>query len=77
MAKKTTPLPLPTGACLCGCREQTGRGSYFRQGHDKRAESMIVKMHHGSILELVIDSGYGPGKQSVTEAYAEWLRSQD
>lgn len=39
---------IPTGTCWCGCGEKTSRGAFFAVGHDKRAESAIVKVVYGS-----------------------------
>lgn len=80
MATKTkaTSVPIyPNGECFCGCGEVLPVGSYFSPGHDKRAESMIVKMEYGSIVGLLVAKGFGPGGKNVTETYQEWQQSQD
>ena len=44
----------PTGECWCGCGGRPeGKGSYFVQGHDKYAQSAVVKVEYGSIAELL------------------------
>jgi hypothetical protein len=43
----------PTGFCWCGCGEKTPDGSYFVPGHDKRAESEVIKRIYGSVAGMV------------------------
>lgn len=53
---------IPTGVCWCGCGIETRRGSWFLQGHDKRAQRYLQaiddKQH---IAEQLADRGYIPG----------------
>ena len=35
------------------------------QGHDKYAQSAVVKVEYGSIAELLVDHGYGPGGRNA------------
>lgn len=65
--KKKTDL-IPTGECWCGCGESTGIGAFFVPGHDKRAESAIVKVEYGTVPDLLDRHGYGPGKKNAAEA---------
>ena len=66
----------PTGECWCGCGGRPeGKGSYFVQGHDKYAQSAVVKVEYGSIVELLVDHGYGPGGKNPRQE-REWLEGQ-
>jgi len=66
---------MPTGECWCGCGEATSIGAYFAAGHDKRAEAAIVKVVYGSVPELLIAHGYGPGGKNAAHALAEFKQS--
>lgn len=60
----------PSGQCWCGCGTETGKESFFAAGHDKRAESMLLKLLYGSenaVAAFLNDHGFGPDK-SLTEA---------
>jgi hypothetical protein len=60
---------LPTGECWCGCGKETGLGSFFAQGHDKRAEGMLIVLKYGSVAGFVEDLGYGPSGKNLLEEY--------
>jgi hypothetical protein len=62
----------PTGTCWCGCGETTKRGSFFVSGHDKRAESAIVKVEYGSVPDMLVKHGYGPGGKNASEALRKY-----
>lgn len=71
---------MPTGQCWCGCGEETGRGSFFRQGHDKSAESKLIVMLHGnddSVAHFLDDHGYGPLGKNLTDTFEEWKQGDD
>lgn len=57
---------IPTGTCWCGCGEKTSRGAFFALGHDKRAESAVVKVVYGSVPDLLVAHGYGPGGKNAS-----------
>src|SRR5882724_7164758 len=43
---------IPTGDCWCGCGEETKVGSFFRAGHDKKAESLVIEIEFdGSVAQ--------------------------
>lgn len=61
--------PLPTGDCWCGCDAATSRGAFFKTGHDRRAVSYVLEIHHkGSIAQFLVDMGYGPKGKNLMEA---------
>ena len=59
--KKATKRLLPTGECWCGCGEETPIGKFFIRGHDKTAESNVIRSEYGSVHDFVHAYGYGPG----------------
>lgn len=68
MAVRTRSGVMPTGECWCGCGEETSIGAFFLSGHDKRAESAIVKVEYGDVPSLLHEHGYGPGGKNAKEA---------
>ena len=66
MATGTTLLP--KGECWCGCGAPTGRRSFFLPGHDKTAESGVIKAEFGGVVEFLDHFGYGPGRKNAREA---------
>lgn len=52
-----------SGECWCGCGERAG-GGFFLPGHDRAAESRVIKREYGGIVEFLLASGYGPGKKN-------------
>ncbi len=60
--------------CWCGCGEATNEGSAFLPGHDRRAESAVIKLRYGSIQKFVEQHGYGPGGKNLRQELAEWER---
>lgn len=65
----------PTGQCWCGCGNSTSRGAFFAPGHDKRAEAAIVKVEYGSVPDMLIRHGYGPGAKNASEALEKYQQS--
>ena len=61
----TKSLPSPTGECLCGCGGTTKPGRHFLQGHDRRAESEVIKAEYGGSVQFLVAHGYGPGVKKV------------
>ncbi len=54
--------PRPNGKCWDDCGGEPGRGSFFLQGHDKRAERYLVAVDGAkSIAERVAAHGFTPG----------------
>jgi hypothetical protein len=65
--------PTPTGTCWCGCGEQTGSGSYFAPGHDRRGEAALIRLEYGSVARLLEAHGYGPEGKNLMEALRDRL----
>jgi hypothetical protein len=65
---------LPTGICWCGCGGETGIGSFFLQGHDKRAEAYVHAVEYGSVAGFLAAHGYGtePGQKNAKAEYERW-----
>ena len=59
---------IPTGQCWCGCEGEPKLGSFFLAGHDRVAESAVIKLEFGSVPEFLVHYGYGPnGKNPKQE----------
>lgn len=68
---------LPTGQCWCGCGEEAGIGSFFRKGHDKKAERGLRELlGWQDIARFLFANGYGdvPGNRNL---YEDWRRMPD
>ena len=66
MASKNGPQP--TGECWCGCGKKTNPGRFFRQNHDRVAESAVIKVEYGGIAQFLAAHGYEPsGKNPISE----------
>ena len=60
---------LPTGTCWCGCGHETAIGSFFRAGHDKKAEAAVIHREYGGVANFLAAHGYGPdGKNPRRES---------
>ncbi len=66
----------PTETCWCGCGEQTTSGGPFLPGHDRKAESAVIKVEYGSIKRFLEAHGYGPGGKNPQEALAQWQQGE-
>jgi hypothetical protein len=66
---------IPTGECWCGCGEETAVGAFFVSGHDKRAESAIVKVIYGSVPALLVEHGFGPGGRNAADELRRYQES--
>jgi hypothetical protein len=42
-------------------------GAFFLTGHDKRAESAVLKVVYGNVPNFLIEHGYGPGGKNASE----------
>lgn len=60
---------LPTGECWCGCGKTVGLGSFFAQGHDKRAEGMLILLEYGGVAEFLNRHGYGSDRKNLLDEY--------
>jgi len=64
--------------CLCGCggqpgrRSRPGQQSRFLAGHDRFAETAVVRMRYGSVEAFLARHGYGPGGDNLREAVSRW-----
>ncbi len=59
----STQLAKPTGSCWCGCGTSTE--SFFAPGHDRKAESMLMKLLFGrddAVVAFLDEHGYGDGQ---------------
>lgn len=63
---------LPTGECWCGCGTSIPQGNFFHPGHDKTAESAVVRVRYGSVVEFLVDHHYGPGGRNPKRELDEW-----
>lgn len=70
MTKEVQRL-LPTGECWCGCGAEVPIGSFFKPGHDKRAEAAVIKVKYGSIARFLDENGFGPDGRNAMQ---EWER---
>jgi len=69
--KKMSERILPTGKCFCGCGADVPRGSFFLSGHDRIAETAVVLVEYGSVVEFLAAHGYVPnGKNPSKELKA-------
>jgi hypothetical protein len=64
--------PSPSGECWCGCGEPTSRKAFFTSSHDRKAESMLIRMHFGTIAGLLAAHAYGPGRRNLREEFERW-----
>ena len=62
--------------CYCGCGTKTGRRSFFAAGHDRKAETAVIKLEYGGVAEFLVAMGYGPGGKNATEEL-EKLRERE
>ena len=49
-----------SGLCWCGCGVKTNKGRLFLPGHDRRAESAVIKRDFGGVQGFLRQRGYGP-----------------
>lgn len=68
---------LPTGRCWCGCGQDVPRGSFFRSGHDKKAESAVILIEYGGVPEFLVQHGYGPNGKNPSESLEDWRRKNN
>jgi len=67
---------IPTGECWCGCGEQTSSDAFFLSGHDRRAESAVVKTVYGSIPAFLVEHGFGPDGRNATDELRRYQESR-
>jgi hypothetical protein len=61
MVEKPWPRPLPTGVCWCNCGAEVPSRSFFVSGHDRVAESRVIRREYGSVPDFLAAHGYQPG----------------
>jgi hypothetical protein len=66
---------IPTGTCWCGCGADTKLGSFFLSGHDKVAESAVVNVEYGGVVQFLDRHGYGPGGKNPRQTLDRWRAS--
>ena len=65
-----------TGRCYCGCLQQTKGRSFFVPGHDRKAETAVIRLEYGGVAEFLVKHGYGPGGKNAAEEL-EKLRERE
>ena len=58
---------LPNGKCWCGCGADAQIGKFFLSGHDRAAESAVIKVEYGGVVRFLIAHGYDPERKNPTE----------
>ena len=64
---RMTERILPNGKCWCGCGADAQIGKYFLSGHDRAAESAVIKVKYGGVVEFLAAHGYVPGGKNPME----------
>lgn len=67
---------LPSGECWCGCEAEVPIGKFFVSGHDRRAESWLIRMEYGGVAEFLAAKGYAPAEKNLGKTYRDWLRKE-
>lgn len=49
-----------TQKCWCGCGADASPGRHFLPGHDRAAESKVIKAEYGGSVEFLVAHRYGP-----------------
>jgi len=60
---------LPTGHCWCGCESEAGIGSFFLPGHDRFAESAVIRLKHRDVAHFLVAEGFGPGGRNARKEF--------
>jgi hypothetical protein len=68
---------IPNGKCWCGCGGDTQLGKFFLSGHDRAAETMVIKMKWGGVVGFLAEFGYVPGGKNPTLEYNKYLEQQN
>ena len=59
MKKEARTKPKNARECLCGCGQHPKGDRFFCAGHDRFAETAIMKMFYGSVEALMAKHGFG------------------
>ena len=65
-----SPEPKKVDQCYCGCGGSTD-GHFHSPGGDSTAMSKFQDLHYGSIAALLVEHGYGPNGNNLSEKHAE------
>jgi hypothetical protein len=65
---------IPTGECWCGCGQEASRGAFFAPGHDKTAESAVIKVDYGTVPDFLKAHGYGPDGKNPSQELAKFKK---
>lgn len=77
MRSRSSPTNLPlTGECWCGCSSPVGPESYFASGHDRYAESAVIKMVYGGVAAFLEAHDFGPSGRNLRQEYDVWQEGQ-
>jgi len=68
---------LPNGKCWCGCGADAQIGKFFLSGHDRAAESAVIKVEYGGVVEFLVAHGYVPGGKNPMEALKACLEKEN
>src|SRR5947209_7272424 len=64
--------------CWCGCGQAIERPHFFAPGHDRWAESYVIRKEYGNIAAFLKAHGYGPhGRSARKEAARSAATSSD
>ena len=58
-----------------GCDARASFRAFFSPGHDKTAESAVVKCEYGTVPDLLVAHGYGPGGKNPQAELQRFQRS--
>jgi hypothetical protein len=74
MSPKKAGRLVPDGRCWCGCGKDAKIGSFFLAGHDRKAESAVIKMEYGGVAEFLVAHGYGSDGKNPAKELAAFMR---
>lgn len=72
MAKRT----IPNGKCWCGCGADTQIGKFFLSGHDRAAESAVIKVVYGDVVKFLVAHGFTPEGKNPMEELKRYLENK-
>jgi hypothetical protein len=74
---KMTERIIPNGKCWCGCGANAQIGKFFLSGHDRAAESAVIKVVYGGVIEFLTAHGYGPNGKNPMEELKKYMEKED
>ena len=72
MAKEARTKPKNARECLCGCGQHPKGDRFFCAGHDRFAETAIMKMFYGSVEALMAKHGFGTNGKNLRKVFSDW-----